>query len=199
MTQAISLLMAIFVNGVIDRYRGDTKDIISVESGRTLDKVLYTLNIMLIGGMFPVCSFFTQTYELWEQVAVFAVIFGGMSIGWGNPMGAYLYNTPIQQDKLHSWQVGIFKKNAFYALIFRGTLWGILLVPLGYIIGWELLWIFFAYQIATPLAPYISRKIGDNRLHKTFKGKYMVKDMWSFQEYLRGWIAGIINSIQYFV
>lgn len=155
--------MAFLLMGILDRLRGDEKDIF----GRWFDKLAYAyVTAILLGHYFDTLT-----------APIIVGLFIGMSISWGKPIGDIL-NPPNTLVKYHYWQVGIFKK-PYYALAFRGFLWGALLIPLTYF-DIKLLVVSFAYAFAMPLALYLVRNMKD-------KNK-----AWEMQEILRGYIAGLI-------
>lgn len=96
----------------------------------------------------------------------------GSSIGWGEPLGALIDRRPMVEDRLEWWQFGVAKRSSLVAMVLRGAIWGLPFMPLVWF-DTDLLAVPLAFLIAVPLAPYLFRD-------------------WEIQEFVRGWIAGLI-------
>ena len=160
-------LVFAFLCGPLDRLRGDKFHILNL---RILDKIAYGLAIAGAAGLFidPVA-----------MLLVAVAMIAGMSPGWGTPYGSFIGKTPMSPTDQEWWQVGVLKTNALAALIARGALWGLPIVPVAFYLGnYELLWIVPIFTVAFPLALWLATKLPKTR------------DQWADSELIRGWLVG---------
>lgn len=178
------LALAVVLMGLADRLRGDTRHISDFlaspwdqKLGRSLDKIFYGwLAAFILGFPFSV-----------ETLYIIAGMFVGMTHGWGEPLGAALVGRPMDQNKLEWWQVGVLKKNTWLAVTARGVMWDVaLIVGVSFAIG--SLWLFPVYTIAFPAAILIT-----NVMQRPEIGN------WEHQEYIRGWLAGLLLVTSLFI
>jgi len=162
----IKILLA-FSCGLMDRFRGNE---INVFYSKPIESVIY--------GAFVGALFLTN---LW-QILMFSVLWAvGASFGWGTPLGAMLRDTKMEIDGNEWWQFGIFKKNATLACILRGVMWGACVLPVAYFdqrAGMFVLAMGFIFPIAIVLAKRLPRIVN---VHG-----------WALQEFIRGWLVGIV-------
>ena len=98
----------------------------------------------------------------------------GMSFGWGGPLGAFLGREPtVRLDMREWWQRG-FLKNTVPAVIFRGILWALPILPLIY---WNaaILYACISIAVAFPVSAWIARTFDDGDKHQ-----------WEWMEVYRG-------------
>lgn len=159
-----NVLMAvgfIFCMGIMDHSRGTDNKI-----PKLIDMAIYGwLAAALLGRSFDALT-----------ICITLLFMLGMSFAWGEPLGSALDDKPMRPDHTEWWQVGPLKTNAWLALIARGALWGVCLLPL---LHWEprVVTVIPAYAIAVPGAIVITR---------------FVKGDWMTQEYIRGWLGGTL-------
>jgi hypothetical protein len=159
----IEVPLNIFLMGLLDRVRGD-----SFGLSKGIEQVIYGLFIAV----------YVINLDPFSSVAFAACFALGSSIGWGEPLGAYLHNIAMRQNNLEWWQVSILKTDVKLALIARGVLWGLPLILLSYLLNDESIALAgMAYMLAFPFAVFVAAKEG--------------KD-WEFQEWLRGCLAGAL-------
>jgi hypothetical protein len=172
----ISVLL-ILICGILDRYRGDKKDIVN----RTFEKILYAATVAYLAG-------FAMDLQLLGFIAGFAV---GISFGWGAPMGAYL-NDRTMFGEMEWWQFGVFRKNALAALWLRGAIWAACLLPAC--IGAGIYSPVLAAALGFPLSCMIAKwciNNGYNRLGDRFG--WQQKSAWNTGEFIRGLLVGGIT------
>lgn len=86
----------------------------------------------------------------WKALyTVAAVAFGGAP-GWGNPLGAAYDGRPMEHNNYEWWQVGLLRRSIFAALVARGFLWGVLLLPISIPAA-------IAFTVAFVVTPYLAR------------------------------------------
>lgn len=157
-------ILAALACGPLDRLRGHATHLFGL---RLADKVAYGLALSLIMSQDPVVVVFTTL-----------AMIAGMSPGWGEPMGAILDKREMKDFEW--WQFGPLKQNPWLALMFRGFLWGLPVVPVAvYFQDISLLAYILAFTVAMPLAMLAARlPFG--------------RDKWGSVEFARGWVAGAI-------
>jgi len=62
--------------------------------------------------------------HLWTWFAFTALWMLGEAPGWGEPVGAIYDLRDMRPDKLEWWQFGALKRNARFAVVVRGLMWG---------------------------------------------------------------------------
>lgn len=145
--------------GIADRWRGDAQHLIS----RATEKLLYCYLVALLAGH----AFDALTLPL------VAALFLGMSIGWGEPLGALLERRAMNPERFAWWQRGaLLRRDALAAMIARGALWAAPVLPIA-LFDPALTSVALAFFIAVPLAPYLFRD-------------------WEVQEFVRGVLAGVM-------
>ncbi len=159
--------------GIIDRLRGSGK------VPKALMQILYgfTTASFLV---FPVRTLIVETLYF---VLSFTLLFvAGVSIGWGQPLGAYIACKPPAVDKRESWQFGVFIENSFLAVLLRGFFWGACTLPCLYFDQKRTLIFILSIFLAFPLAATISRIL--------VKKGYIIA--WELHEIFRGLILGAL-------
>ena len=168
----IENMMFILLLGALDRLRGSGW----IPGTKAMFQVLYGLATawLLCGGdIFP--SF----------ILVFSLFFTvGVSIGWGEPLGAFIANRPLKIENLEVWQVGMLKKNATLAVITRGLIWGLCTLPAAYYSLNLTLTFILSITISFFLAAFITRL-------------WVRKDVvaWEIHEFIRGSLLGLVILI----
>ena len=160
-------LLALALCGPLDRLRGHHAHLFGL---RIADKLAYSLALALVAAPAdPVAMPF-----------IMLAMMLGMSPGWGEPMGAILDGRAMRPEALEWWQKGPTVEDPRKALVVRGVLWGVPIIPVAiWFEDWSLLGMILAFAIAMPLAMHAARfEIG--------------QDKWGNVEYARGWIAGAI-------
>lgn len=112
----------------------------------------------------------------------------GEGMGWGCPLGRALRGEPMNSvtclTGLESWQVGVFARNAWAALAARGALWGLPIALIGMVLPDTRLLVMPAVMaIAMVAAPALAR---------ASNGWRPSDHLWGLQEWLRGWLVGVI-------
>lgn len=152
---------------MFDRARGDKFDLID----RAAEQIMYGISIAFCSGLFDGRSFVIA--GLWWV---------GCSVGWGEPLGAFLGCLRMNPAKLQNWQWGPWAKSAVLALVVRGWIWGAPLISAGYFIDWQWYLVALLMPIPVVVAPWIARKANLAFLGST----------WEQQEYYRGGIAAAL-------
>jgi hypothetical protein len=113
--QLVPTLAKIIVCGALDRLRGSG----IIPGGKTAFKVLYALFVfgLIEGHGWP----FLLSFSLGFVV--------GESIGWGEPLGAFIGSRELNEDRLEWWQIGPLAESPGLAVLFRGLLWGLCTLP----------------------------------------------------------------------
>lgn len=168
----IENMMFIFILGFLDKARGSGW----IHGTKAMFQVLYGLATawLLCGGdIFP--SF----------ILIFSLFFTvGVSIGWGEPLGAFISGREMKLENLEAWQFGILKKNTTLAVIFRGLIWGICTLPAAY------------YSINLTLTFIVSITL--SFFLAALITKLWVKEniiAWEIHEFIRGTLLAIIILI----
>ena len=106
----------------------------------------------------------------------------GEAPGWGEPLGAALDDKLMAQHRLEWWQFGPLTYDEWWALVFRGAMWGVPFLVLGH---WyhSAIWMLPAFTIVMPLAVWLVNFFPQMALEKD--GKYKSRK-WEWQEYIRG-------------
>ncbi len=112
----------------------------------------------------------------------------GEGMGWGCPLGAALRGEAMDatscRSGLERWQVSVFARNAWAAIAARGALWGLPIALLGIVIQDVRLLVMPAVMAAAMVAaPALVRAANCWRPSA---------HLWSAQEWLRGWLVGLI-------
>ncbi len=124
-----------------------------------------------------------------------ALFVAGSAPGYGQPVGNFLsYGATENSDQWKGdfewWQKGPLQENLLYALIARGALWGIAVLPTAIWFGSSILLVTLAMTVAFPLAAIIARKVW-----LADKEKWGNKRRWNLMEYIRGGLFGAIIAI----
>ena len=170
-----NLLFILFL-GIIDRLRG---------SGRVPKAAMQILYGFTTASflLFPVR---TLTVETLYFVSSFTLLFvAGVSIGWGQPLGAYIACKPAEVDKKESWQFGVFIENSFLAVLLRGLIWAACTSPCLYFDKERTLIFMTSIFLAFPIAATITRLL--------VKKGYLIA--WELHEIFRGLILGALVLI----
>lgn len=153
--------------GLIDRFRGDKVDVLYSKS---VEATVYGLMVAAIMG-----------FNLLEATLFAGLWLVGAAFGWGCPLGAYLADKPMKPEDLEWWQVGPLKKSVMFALIVRGVMWGLPVAAVGYLNPLAYAWP-VAMGIIFPLALIITR----------YYNNIVNVPGWETQEFVRGWLVGIV-------
>lgn len=161
----VEVLLIIFTT-IIDKLRGQGK------LPKSIMQMLYGVGLAAY-----------LNYNL-KFIIAFSIAFVlGISIGWGEPVGAYIQDRPMQQDKLESWQFGLFRKNVFAAICLRALIW---VMPLIIICIW--------WPQTMPAIPAIfisfilAVKIAKRMLKNTIAA-------WEYHELIRGFLVGSLTVL----
>jgi len=156
------IYLYVWLMGLMDRARGDGFNLIN----RTVEKLTYGWIVAALVG-----------YPLhWLTPLIVGTFAVGASFGWGSVIAPALGHPSNTYER---WQIGPLKKNVWLAAVARGVLWGLPTLPLTYF-DQRIASITVAYTIAFPLALVLTKVLPDKL------------DLWAAQEYLRGWLAGLI-------
>ncbi len=160
---------------MFDRARGDKFDLID----RAAEQIMYGLAIAFCSGQFG-----------WQSLVVAGLWWIGCSVGWGEPLGAFLDRRDMDYSNLQSWQFGPFATSPALALLLRGWIWGLPLLAAGYFIDWR--WYFVAALMPLPVigAPWIARATN---------WRWLAPSTWEQQEYYRGLLSGILVAGTFYV
>jgi len=124
----------------------------------------------------------------WSLVLVALAFRLGESMGWGCPLGAALRGEPMDAAScprgLESWQVGVFARNAWAALVARGALWGMPITLVGVSIQ-------DTHLLAMPLV-MAAAMVSAPALVRAVNGWRPSDHLWGSQEWLRGWLVGLM-------
>lgn len=136
--------------------------------GKLVEKLTYGWLIATLLG-YP-----AEVFTIYISIA-FTV---GISPGWGGPIGDALNKRHSEADRtvFEKYEASILRKNVYVSLAARGILTGILLIPLS------IYTVSLAFMVAFPLAVFIASKLPQNK--------------WEYQEYFRGWIAGVLIYLE---
>lgn len=167
----IDLLYPVFL-GIFDRVRGSEFNLFgNLRNNRTYEKaVLGYITAASLGHWFDYL-----TLPLLILVGI------GMSLGWGEPLGAALNRRQMNIYNLEDWQIGITRSNVWAALTLRGIIWGSFSLPLAYFDPMVAILV-LAYAIGFPLSAYVARDAS----------RYVGYEAWGLSEFLRSFFAGWI-------
>lgn len=165
---AIKILCALLC-GYADLQRG--KNLPSLQ--RLAFKLLYCLlaSVVCLGVTSP------------PVIAAFAAFFLlGMSPGWGEPLGAMLYNHKMNKHKLEWWQRGkLLSSSPVAACTFRGFLWAL---PCCIVAFWDISALsVLSMAVSFPLSIYVTTLIMKKR---------HLKDAWQTREIIGGTMFGVL-------
>jgi hypothetical protein len=114
---------------------------------------------------------------------VFTVLFvGGVSLGWGQPLGAYIGSRKPEPEKAESWQFGNLRYKPFTSVLVRGLIWGLCTLPAVYFNAQSTVTFIVSIFLAFPLAAYVARKIVAKNPLDSFG--------WEIHEVIRGALLG---------
>ncbi|MHB1333407.1 MAG: hypothetical protein ACYCY1_12485 [Sulfuriferula sp.] len=116
-----------------------------------------------------------------DQAALLITLgmFTGSRFGWGEPLGAYFDRRPqMNPANYETWQFGIFRQNALYALWLRGAIWGICVLPAAWF-DWRAALVVLCVTVAFPAAAWVGRQTRS----------------WELLELSRGWILGVLVAL----
>jgi len=170
----LTKILLAFSCGLMDRFRGNE---INVFYSKPVESVIY--------GAFVGALFLTN---LW-QILMFSVLWAvGASFGWGTPLGAMLRDKRMNIQGNEWWQFWIFERKAVPACILRGVMWGACVLPVAYFDPRAGVFVFVMGAIFP----------GAIALAKMFPRIVNVEG-WALQEFIRGWLVGIVALILYYV
>lgn len=134
---------------------------------------------LILGSLFYVAA----GEPLSWLVIPFAVLFAvGESFGWTEAIGGPLRREPMDAARLDDWQIGLVGdvNNGWLALMARGVMWGVPILPLAY---WNpaFLWMPAIMMVAMVVAVFIA-----------YYTPGSLSRQWAAQERLRGLIAGLL-------
>ncbi len=179
MENILESILLIILCGIINRYRGDKKDIIS----RTFEKILLAVTVGYLAG-------FAIDKSMLGFVTGFAV---GVSFGWGTPISGYL-NDRMMMGGYEWWQFGYLRKNALAALWFRGALWSACVAyPCITADIWSPI---VATAVSFPLSLMLAKWLinnGYNRLGERFG--WQQKSAWNTAEGICGLLLGSFSFL----
>ncbi len=130
------------------------------------------------------------SYPLYAGALFVALFVAGSAPGYGQPIGNFLSfgatkNSDQWKGDFEWWQKGPLQENLLYALIARGALWGVAVLPAAIWFGPSVLLVTVAMTIAFPLSAVIARKVW-----LADKEKWDNKRRWNLMEYIRGGLFG---------
>jgi len=158
--------------GPLDRIRGDRFHLLN---SRLVDKLAYGAAIAAAAGLY------NQPLALLLVAIAMAI---GMSPGWGTPYGAFLDQRPMDPIDQEWWQVGILKRHTQLALLARGVIWGLPIVPVALYLGQlTLLLLIPIISVSFIVALYLTRLMPKDR------------DLWADSETFRGLLIGVSTAV----
>lgn len=137
--------------------------------------------------------FFTDDYM---GIAFITLGFvAGESLGWGEAIGAYFVDRPMNQKDINKkWQVGLLKTNTHAALIVRGLLWAIPSGIGGYLATGSTILIFVIFIpwfISLVLTKYFFMDSQDIIAVRIVRSRGLFKHL----EFIRGALMGVIMVV----
>ncbi len=113
-----------------------------------------------------------------------AAFVAGISVGWGQPIGAYIADVPPRLDRAEWWQFGNLPEMPFVSVLVRAVIWAAPIAAVGFYDN-VVYKVAIAVLIAFPLAAFITRKMLKNTIRA-----------WEYHEYIRGLLVGILVVLQ---
>jgi len=125
----------------------------------------YQAGAITAGTIFTLCMTYYMpngwqvlVLDGWGLLLIAAYVLGEAP-GWGEPLGAYLYDRKMLKNHLEWWQFGPFKKNSLAALTLRGMIWGLPVASaVGYLFGFDYaLLVFVSFTLSMTLSADFAR------------------------------------------
>lgn len=158
--------MSIILLALLDRLRGSSY----LEfRGYRIGRVIGQLGMGLVAAW----ALELDGWQYWYAASV--VILGSMQ-AWGEPLGAAFEGRDMNHANLEYWQRGILARNIPLALVFRGLMWGVLLVIVNPLAP-------LAFVVPFVVTPYLARWFYPSLANKHF-------ERWALMELTRGAMTG---------